>query len=335
MPAGKAPTTPPDIDLDYYIEGLARGDHAVLARAITLIESSAERDRLRAGQLLEAALPLSGRAHRIGITGPPGAGKSTTIEALGAQLTRASRMLAILTIDPTSAQTGGSVLGDKTRMPQLATSALAFVRPTPSGAAPGGVAARTGDAIILCEAAGAEIVIVETVGAGQTDTAVGDLVDTVVLVLTPGAGDELQGLKRGIVEHADIIAVNKADRGNEALAEQTAADYQTAAGILSESDAGWAVPVVSYSAVEGSGLDTLWRLIERHAEEGRTSGRFDQRRKAQSLRAFERAIDGALREALLAHSDTQKLLKRLREQVADGAISPAMAAQELISTLKL
>src|SRR5512139_4037802 len=248
----------PSADL---VRGVRAGDRAMLARAITLIESKRADHRKTAHHLVQELLPLTGKGVRLGITGAPGAGKSTTIDVLGTYLTGKGHKVAVLAVDPSSSRTGGSILGDKTRMARLASDPHAFVRPSPSSGTLGGVAAKTRETMLLCEAAGYDVVMVETVGIGQSETAVADMTDFFLVLMLPGAGDELQGLKKGIVELADMIAVNKADGDNIARANVAAADFRSALHILQPRSPTWMVPVMTYSALAGSGIDALWRHV--------------------------------------------------------------------------
>src|SRR5689334_16913734 len=237
---------------------LRSGDRATLARAITLIESKRADHRAQARQLVQELLPATGKAVRLGMTGAPGAGKSTTIDALGTYLTGQGHKVAVLAVDPSSSRTGGSILGDKTRMARLAVDPSAFIRPSPASGTLGGVAAKTRETMLLCEAAGYDVIIVETVGVGQSETAVSDMTDFFLLLMVAGAGDELQGLKKGVVELADMIAVNKADGDNVERARLAAADFRGALNILTPASATWAPPVVTCSALTGNGIPELW-----------------------------------------------------------------------------
>ena len=240
------------------VEALTRGDRAALARAITLVESKRADHRAAAGKLLDRVMLRTGQAVRVGITGVPGVGKSTLIDALGSQLTAKGHRIAVLAVDPSSTRTGGSILGDKTRMARLAADPNAFIRPSPSSGTLGGVAAKTRETMLLCEAAGFTVVLVETVGTGQSETAVADLTDFFLVLMLPGAGDELQGIKKGVVELADMIAVNKADGDNARRAAAAAAEYRAALHILTPPQATWSPPVVTVSGLQGEGLEDLW-----------------------------------------------------------------------------
>ena len=265
----------PAFDVERLAQGIRAGDRTVLSRAITLIESKRADHRGTAAALAQKLLRATGKAVRVGITGSPGVGKSTTIDALGTMLTRQGHKVAVLAVDPSSSRTGGSILADKTRMARLATDANAFIRPSPSSGTLGGVAAKTRETMLLCEAAGYDVVLVETVGIGQSETAVADMTDFFLVLVLPGAGDELQGLKKGVVELADMIAINKADGDNLPRAKLAAAEYRAALHILTPASANWSPPVVTYSALTGDGIAALWAQILEHAKAdgvGRTRG---------------------------------------------------------------
>ena len=258
------------------------GDRTVLSRAITLIESKRADHHRTAAALTQALLEATGNAVRVGITGAPGVGKSTTIDALGTMLTKQGRKVAVLAVDPSSRRTGGSILADKTRMARLANDANAFIRPSPASGTLGGVAAKTRETMLLCEAAGYDVVLVETVGVGQSEIAVADMTDFFLALMLPGAGDELQGLKKGVVELADMIAVNKADGDNIQRANLAAAEYRGALHILSPRSEHWHPPVLTYSALAGTGIDVLWQKILDHRTAMNASGEFAERRRQQS-----------------------------------------------------
>jgi LAO/AO transport system kinase len=281
--------------LDELESGLRGGRRATLSRAITLAESTRTDDQALVQELIARVLPATGGAARIGLTGVPGAGKSTMIEALGLWLIERGHRIAVLTIDPSSARTGGSILGDKTRMQKLSVRDEAFIRPSPSSGVLGGVARRTREAMLLCEAAGCDVVIVESVGVGQSEAELAELVDTFCLLLVPGAGDDLQGIKRGIMELADVIVVNKADGDRVIPAKRTAGDYRHALRMLPPATPGWTVPVLTASAAEHEGLAELWDAITSHREILDSSGLLAERRERQQLRWLR----GLLREAVL------------------------------------
>ena len=301
-----------------------------LGRAITLVESTREDDRTLAIEVLESVLKATGNSVRVGISGPPGVGKSTFIDVLGRYLIEQGNRVAVLAVDPSSAVSGGSILGDKTRMERLARCADAFVRPSPSGCAIGGVAQHTRDAMLLCEAAGYNIVVVETVGAGQSDTMVADMTDVFVLLLQPGGGDELQGLKRGVVELADLIAVNKADGELETEAGRTAADYRAALTILQPRTPDWKVPVEVCSARTGKGVPQVWGHVERYMELLRVSGELTERRRKQARAWLWSETTYRLENELRSHRQVLAELPGLEEAVADGTLPPTTAARRLL-----
>ena len=264
------------------LEPLLAGDRRALARAITLVESTLDDDRDEAAALLEAVLPRTGGAVRVGISGTPGVGKSTFVDALGGRLTGAGRTLAVLAVDPSSTVSGGSILGDKTRMGGLAQSPRAYIRPSPAGTTLGGVARRTREALLLCEAAGFDVVLVETVGVGQSEVAVAGMVDTFVLLLAPAGGDELQGIKRGVMELADLVVVNKADGDLLAAAEQAAAEHRHGLHLQRRQWPGWSPEVILCSAESGTGVDEVWAAVERHRAALAASGELDRLRRGQA-----------------------------------------------------
>ncbi|MBM3657990.1 MAG: methylmalonyl Co-A mutase-associated GTPase MeaB [Actinobacteria bacterium] len=308
---------------------LFQGDRRALARGITLVESTRADDRDAADALLTEVMPATGRAIRIGISGSPGAGKSTLIEALGLHVVESGHRVAVLAVDPSSSRTGGSILGDKTRMEELSRHPAAFVRPSPAGTTLGGVARRTREAMLLCEAAGFDVVIVETVGVGQSETAVADMVDCFVLLIAPAGGDELQGIKRGIVELADLVVVNKADGPLEAVATATASDYGAALHLVRPRFAGWTPRVVLVSALEQRGIDGLWNTITdfRTALDGEPL----TERRAEQARAWMRdELADSLLDRLHADARTAAAAAALEAEVAAGRLAPTTAARRLI-----
>ena len=309
---------------------LLGGDRRALARGITLVESTRVDDRDVADALLTEVMPHTGRAIRIGISGSPGSGKSTLIEALGLYVVGAGHRVAVLAVDPSSSRTGGSILGDKTRMEQLSRHPAAFVRPSPAGTTLGGVARRTREAMLLCEASGFDVVIVETVGVGQSETAVADMVDCFVLLIAPAGGDELQGIKRGIVELADIVAVNKADGALAPVANATASDYAAALHMVRPRSTSWTPRVVLCSALEQRGIDDLWGAIE---EFGRAlSGEELDARRQEQARAWVRdELADSLLDRLHADHRTAAAAAALEADVAAGRIAPTTAARRLIT----
>jgi len=328
-------SAPASVDIAPLIRGIRAGERAVLARAITLIESK-HRDHQRAAhQLVQSLLPHTGAAHRVGITGAPGVGKSTTIDALGRHLTGLRHKVAVLAVDPSSARTGGSILADKTRMAQLATDDHAFIRPSPATGTLGGVAAKTRETMLICEAAGYDVVLVETVGAGQSETAVADMTDFFLALMLPGAGDELQGLKKGLVELADMIAINKADGDNLARAKVTAAEYGAALHILTPRLVEWQPPVVTYSALTGAGVPQLWDYILDHHRRLMATGAFAARRREQQIKWMWALLEDRLRRRLASDPKLKARLPQLEHAVADGTLSPALAVEDIVAILGL
>ena len=312
-------------------EALAQGDRRALARAITLVESTRPEHRREAGRLVEAILPLTGKGVRIGISGPPGAGKSTFIERFGQIGIAAGRQIAVLAVDPASKRGGGAILGDKTRMSELARRREAFIRPSSAGGSRGGVARHTREAILLCEAAGFDTVLVETVGVGQAETTVAEMVDMFVLILPPAAGDELQGLKRGIVELADLILINKCDGDLAAAAEHSAAEYANALRLIRPAFAEWRVAVRAVSALTGSGIAEVWREVARFRAALEASGLWAHRRADQARAALWSEIGDSLVERFRAMPRVRERLAALESEVMAGRRTPAAAAQILLA----
>jgi LAO/AO transport system kinase len=308
------------------------GDRRALARAITLVESTREDHREEARALLEELLPATGKAVRAGISGAPGAGKSTFIEALGVHVCDAGHRVAVLAVDPSSSRTGGSILGDKTRMEELSRRPDAFIRPSPTGGTLGGVARRTREAMLLCEAAGFDVVIVETVGVGQSEVAVSGMVDSFVLLIAPAGGDELQGVKRGIVELADLVVVNKADGDLEPAAKRTAADYANAIHIV-RPRGGWSPRVLLCSALTGRGIGEVWAAVEEHQEAIASSGEKDRRRAEQAREWMWSEVTETLLERLRGDQAVAALIAPLERDVERGVLSPAAAAHRILRAL--
>ena len=331
--AAERPTRRP-LTADEYAAGVAAGDRAVLARAITLIESNAPAHFEQAQEVLRRLLPHSGRAIRLGITGVPGAGKSTLIEALGVRLIERGHKVAVLAIDPTSSLTRGSILGDKTRMEQLGRLPDAFIRPSPAGGVLGGVARKTRETMLICEAAGFDVIIVETVGAGQNEITVRSMVDFFLLVLIPGAGDELQGIKKGIVELADAIAINKADGENRVRAEAARAEYNRALHYLSPTTEGWRPRAYTCSAVSGEGIDALWDVVLRFRQRAAETGAFEARRRVQAREWLHAIIDEQIRAYFYDRPAVRAALPDIEAAVMDGTLPAATAARELLALLQ-
>ena len=323
------------LDIKSLARDLRSGSRAALARAITLVESRRGDHQALARELVQMLLPDTGKAFRVGITGSPGVGKSTTIDALGTYLIEQGHKVAVLAVDPSSARSGGSILGDKTRMARLAIDPNAFVRPSPSSGTLGGVAAKTREAMLLCEAAGFDVVLVETVGIGQSETAVCDMTDFFLALMLPGAGDELQGIKKGLVELADMIAVNKADGDNIKRANRAAAEYRSALHILSPRSEHWHPPVLTYSAMEGTGLAELWQKILDHRTAMQASGDFAARRRQQEVKWMWSMLDQRVYERLHTDAGLRTRLPKIEAQVAEGKLSAAMAVEDIARALGL
>jgi LAO/AO transport system kinase len=305
------------------------GDRTVLSRAITLIESKRADHRRNAAALTQELLASTGNAVRVGITGAPGVGKSTTIDALGSTLTARGHKVAVLAVDPSSRRTGGSILADKTRMANLANDTNAFIRPSPASGTLGGVAARTRETMLLCEAAGYDVILVETVGVGQSEIAVADMTDFFLALMLPGAGDELQGLKKGVVELADMIAVNKADGDNLARAKAAAAEYRAALHILVPRSPQWTPPVVTYSALTGDGISPLWAHVLDHRRRLTASGELAARRGEQQVKWMWAMLEERLFEPLRSDRTIKAALPRIEAEVAAGRLAPNAAVEEI------
>ena len=323
----------PAVDIARLSAGVRAGDRAVLARAITLVESKRADHQEAAHRLVQELLPDTGRAVRVGITGVPGVGKSTTIDVLGSHLTAAGHKVAVLAVDPSSARTGGSILGDKTRMERLASDPNAFVRPSPSSGTLGGVAAKTRETLLLCEAAGYGIVLVETVGIGQSETVVADMTDFFLVLMLPGAGDELQGIKKGVIELADMLAVNKADGDNVKRANVAAAEYRAALHILTPRSPAWSPPVVTYSALAGTGIAELWTQVLLHRERTTAAGAFVARRREQQVKWMWAMLEDRIHSRLRSDPALKARLPKIEAAVADGCLSPALAVAEIAQAL--
>ena len=308
---------------------IVAGDRVALARAITLIESAKPEDQVRAEQLLEALLPGTGKAMRVGISGAPGAGKSTLIDQLGLNLVAKRKRVAVLAVDPTSTRSGGSILGDKTRMGRLASEDGAFIRPSPAGDSLGGVTKTTRETIALVEAAGYDIVLVETVGVGQSEIAVSNMVDVFVVVGIPGAGDELQGIKRGLLELADVIAVNKADSDQVERANRAAVEYRTALHILAAGNPNWSPVVLTVSARDNAGLDELWTKVEERHAALQASGALHARRAEQAVAWMREIFEQRLLAAFKGGKEVGRRWREVEKKVRSGEMTPTAAADKL------
>ena len=315
--------------LDDLAKAVCSGDRVALGRAITLIESTKPEDQARAQELLKTLLPKTGKAIRIGISGPPGAGKSTLIDQFGVNLIAQGHKVAVLAVDPTSSRTGGSILGDKTRMGRLSAEANAYIRPSPAGTSLGGVTKTTRETIAIAEAAGFDVVLVETVGVGQSETSVSNMVDVFVVVAIPGAGDELQGIKRGLLELADIIAVNKADNDNVERANRAATEYRAALHILAASNAAWQPAVLTLSARDNRGLDELWEKVKECHATLTESGVLDGRRADQAASWMREIFETRLLAAFKGGRKAARQYQDIEDKVRAGALTPAEGADEL------
>lgn len=314
---------------------LCSGQRAALARAITLVESKKADHRRLARQLIQDLLPRTGKALRVGITGVPGVGKSTTIDTLGSNLTAAGHKVAVLAVDPSSTRTGGSILGDKTRMARLAVDPNAFIRPSPSAGTLGGVAAKTRETMLLCEAAGFDIILVETVGIGQSETTVADMVDFFLVLMLPGAGDELQGIKKGVLEIADMIAVNKADGDGATRARSAASDYRAALHILAPKSPNWTPPVVTISGLANEGLDHLWDQVGIYRNRMEKSGEWGEKRSRQQVAWMWDMLQQRMMDALKSNRRTADRLNALEAEVRDGKTAVSLAVDELAGLMGL
>jgi LAO/AO transport system kinase len=309
---------------------LRSGDRAELARAITLVESRRSDHRRTAQALVTMLARGTGAAMRVGITGVPGVGKSTLIDALGSNLTGMGHRIAVLAVDPSSKSSGGSILGDKTRMARLAVDPNAFIRPSPAAGTLGGVAARTREAMILCEAAGFDILLIETVGVGQSETAVADMSDFFLVLTLPGAGDELQGIKKGIIEQADMIAINKADV-DPVRARQAAAEYGSALRTLAPASPNWTPPVMLVSGLANEGLDTMWSEIERHRAAFQDSGELARKRARQQIRWMWALLEERLLRQVLDHEFVKTALAEIEREVGRDALAPEAAVEQILA----
>jgi LAO/AO transport system kinase len=320
------------VDVPALVEGVLAADRRAVARSITLVESHRADHRERAQELLVALLPHAGNARRVGISGVPGVGKSTFIDELGVTLTAAGAKVAVLAVDPSSARSGGSILGDKTRMSRLAVDPEAFIRPSPTSGTLGGVAQATRESMVVVEAAGYDVVLVETVGVGQSEIAVAEMVDSFLFLTLARTGDQLQGIKRGILEIADVIAVNKADGPGAVDARRAARELAGAIRMLRGHGEDWDVPVLTCAGLTGQGLDAVWAALVEHQERRRASGAFDERRRTQQVRWTWQLVRDGLEHRLRAHPGVRGSAPDLEKAVLAGELTPALAAQQLLET---
>ena len=319
------------LSVDEYLAGIRDGDRTVLGRAITLVESNAPAHQQQAQELLKAIMPYTGNSVRVGITGVPGAGKSTFIEALGCRLTEQGHKVAVMAVDPSSSLTGGSILGDKTRMERLSRDTNAFIRPSPSGGTLGGVARKTRETMLVFEAAGYDVVLVETIGVGQSEITVRSMVDCFLLVLIAGAGDELQGMKKGVFELADLVIVNKADGSNIEAARRARAEYERALHYLLPATKGWQTKAFTASAMTGDGIDDVWKTVEEFQRETGKSGAFENRRLSQTKDWLHSMLQEQLRDAFYQHPAIVDALPQIEQKVITGLMPATQAAWELLT----
>lgn len=324
----KKPGTP--LTIDEYVQGVRHGNRTILSKAITLLESSKQGSRNLGEEILELCLPYTGNSVRIGITGVPGVGKSTFIESLGTLLIKEGKKLAVLAIDPSSNRSRGSILGDKTRMPVLAADNNAFIRPSPASGTLGGVARKSRETMLLCEAAGFDTIFIETVGVGQSETAVHSMVDFFLLLMLAGAGDELQGIKRGIMEMADLITINKTDKTDKGTVEQAIRDYKNALSLIPSDPSDWKTPVLTCSALKGEGISEIWSAINNYLDITGKSGYFTRRREEQVSHWMRETIAHELESRFYGHPDVLKQIPELEIKVKAGKMSPFQAAEQLL-----
>lgn len=317
-----------------YAGEIMSGNKTLLSRAITLLESSKPEYRNAGKEILQLCLPHSGNSVRVGITGVPGAGKSTFIEAIGSVILKEGKKVAVLTVDPSSSRSKGSILGDKTRMPGLSNEENAYIRPSPTSGTLGGVTLRTRETILLCEAAGYDTILVETVGVGQSETVVHSMVDFFLLIMIAGAGDELQGIKRGIVEMADIIAINKAEGGNKKAANQARAEFANALSLYPATGSGWKPKVVTCSALKGNGITEIWSDIKDYVRFTKQNGFFNKRRSEQAVWWMYQAIETKLKESFYESAGMRKKINAFEKEVKKGKISSFEAADQLFEIYK-
>ena len=324
----------PQLSAEEYAEGVLAGDRALLGRTITLVESNAERHIAKAQDVLRMLLPHTGKSIRIGITGVPGVGKSTFIEAFGCYLIEQGYKVAVLAVDPSSSISGGSILGDKTRMERLSREERCFIRPSPAGGTLGGVARKTRETMLVCEAADFDVVLIETVGVGQSETTVRSMADFFLLLMLAGAGDELQGIKKGIMELADALVINKADGKNKLFAETARSEYERAMHYLQPFTEGWVAHAFTCSAISGDGIAEIWRVIEKYREITTQNGAFERHRREQNIKWVHDMVDDHLRSLFGKHPEVRKIIHNIEQQVGQGTLPAVAAVHQLISAFE-
>lgn len=320
-------------DQEYYVQGVLEQNRRLLAKTITLIESYHYEHKCLAHRIIDRLLPYTGKAVRLGITGVPGSGKSTFIESLGMCLIDQGHRVAVLAVDPSSKRSGGSVMADKTRMEKLSSEEHAFIRPSPSGGTLGGVAYKTRETMLICEAAGFDVIIVETVGVGQSETTVASMVDFFLVLMLAGAGDEIQGIKKGVLELADAVAINKADGDNVAKAEKARKDYEMALHFLNPVSPTWSPPVLTCSALSMTGIDKIWETILEHRKKFTATGELQLKRKKQALDWMWSLVEEGLKERFYKNPEVKKLVRKMTKEVEKGTTAPTIAASELLFSL--
>lgn len=328
------------LTVDDYVDGVLAGNRTMVGRTITIIESRNPRHQQLAQQILLKLLASLrdrddvGRAHRVGITGVPGVGKSTFIESFGMKLADAGQKVAVLAVDPSSTVSGGSILGDKTRMTELAHHPNSFIRPSPSAGTLGGVARATRATIVVCEAAGFDVILVETVGAGQNEVAVAAMTDFFLVLMLPGAGDELQGIKKGVLEIADMLVINKADGDNEIKARQAAVQYRNALHIMKPASPNWTPPVLMCSALKGVGIDEVWEKLRKHRDALSATGEFQEKRRQQRVRWMWSMLENRLLDSLRTHPEVLQIMPGVEHDVAEGKLTVSLAVERILETYR-